>query len=167
MRTAFIITATLISWITPVIGTFPTYYLKSSRLALVEFEQAAVAPGKGSATITTPGPCDVSERKTSGKAQSGHGITLSWDASAPATQSPKDAVAGYVVYRSTKPHDSAAKVITTRPVAGTSCMDARVEAGKTYYYTIRAINASGALGKPSQEIRVQLPKKSAAPAKSN
>jgi hypothetical protein len=167
MQRAFVITAALISWITPLIGNFSTYCLKSSRLAPVEFEQAAVASGKGSATITALGPCDISERKTSEKVQNGHGITLSWDASVPATQSPRDAVVGYVVYRSTKPHDSAAKVITTRPVTGTSCVDARVEAGKIYYYTIRAMNASGALGKPSQEIRVQLPKKSAAPAKSN
>jgi hypothetical protein len=89
---------------------------------------------------------------------SAHSVTLSWNPSVPATKSARDAIIGYIVYRSTKPHDSDAKPINVIRVSGTTFVDSDVEPGKTYYYVTRAVSASGALSGPSNEARAEIPR---------
>jgi len=86
-----------------------------------------------------------------------HTVTLSWNASVPASALPRDAVIGYIVYRSTKPNDAGAPPINTRRLTNTTCVDIQVTPGQTYYYVTRAVSASGALSGPSNEVRVQIP----------
>jgi hypothetical protein len=52
-------------------------------------------------------------------------------------------VASYNVYRSTQPH-GAYQRINRSPVAGTSFVDRTIPAGWTFYYVVRAVDASGA-----------------------
>jgi hypothetical protein len=89
---------------------------------------------------------------------SGHSVKLSWNPSLPATKSSRDAIVGYMVYRSAKPHDLNAKPINPTRVAGTTYVDLDVESGKVYYYVTRAVSASGAVSGPSNEIRVEIPR---------
>jgi len=86
-----------------------------------------------------------------------HSVTLSWNASVPASAQPRDAVIGYIVYRSTKPHDATALPINVQRLTATTCVDTQVSTGETYYYVTRAVSASGALSGPSNEVRVQIP----------
>jgi hypothetical protein len=89
---------------------------------------------------------------------SGHRVKLSWNPSVPASKSSRDAVVGYMVYRSAKPHDLNAKPINRTRVAGTTYVDLDVESGKVYYYATRAVSAGGAVSGPSNEIRVEIPR---------
>ena len=86
-----------------------------------------------------------------------HVVKLSWNASAPASKSPRDAIVGYIVYRSTKAHDSSAVAITSSKVPSTTYSDSTVESGTTYYYVTRAVTAGGTLSGPSNEFRVVVP----------
>jgi hypothetical protein len=101
-------------------------------------------------------PSNSSEKQSAEKGTS-HLVILSWSASKPATESPRAAIIGYIVYRSTKPHDDKAKPINVNRVAGTSFVDSNVEPGKTYYYVTRAVSANGALSGPSNEVRAEVP----------
>lgn len=86
----------------------------------------------------------------------GHSVTLTWMASVPASKAPSDAVIGYIVYRSTKPHDPHPLPINGSRVTGTKYVDSNVEAGKTYYYVTRAVSANGNLSEPSNETEVKI-----------
>ena len=86
-----------------------------------------------------------------------HVVKLSWNASAPASKSPRDAIVGYIVYRSTKAHDPSAVAITSSKIPSTTYSDSTVESGKTYYYVTRAVTAGGTLSGPSNEFRVVVP----------
>jgi hypothetical protein len=88
---------------------------------------------------------------------SAHVVKLSWNASAPASKSPRDAIVGYFVYRSTKSHDPNAARITSEKVVSTSYTDSTIQSGKTYYYVTRAVTAGGMLSVPSNELRVLVP----------
>jgi hypothetical protein len=84
-------------------------------------------------------------------------VRLSWNPSVPASTLPRDAVIGYIVYRSAKPHDTGALPINLRRLTDTACVDTQVSPGETYYYVTRAVSASGALSGPSNEVRVEIP----------
>jgi hypothetical protein len=84
-----------------------------------------------------------------------HSVKLSWNASAPATKSPRDAVIGYIVYRSNKPKDANALPINSSRLVDTTFVDANVKPG-TYYYVTRAVSAAGRVSGPSNEVRVDL-----------
>jgi len=86
-----------------------------------------------------------------------HTVTLSWNPSIPASTLPRDAVIGYIVYRSTKPNDVRALPINTAQLTDTTCVDTQVAPGQNYYYVTRAVSAAGALSGPSNEVRVQIP----------
>ncbi len=86
-----------------------------------------------------------------------HVVNLSWNASAPASKAPRDAIVGYIVYRSTKAHDPSAVAITSSKISSTTYSDSTVESGKTYYYVTRAVTAGGTLSGPSNEFRVVVP----------
>jgi hypothetical protein len=84
-------------------------------------------------------------------------VTLSWNPSVPASAHPRDAVIGYIVYRSTTPRNTSAPPINTQRLTGTGCVDTQVQPGETYYYVARAVSASGALSSPSNEVAVRIP----------
>ena len=86
-----------------------------------------------------------------------HSVKLSWNASVPASKAARDSIIGYIVYRSTKPHDPNALPINSSRVAGTTYVDSRVEAGKTYYYSTRAVSANGKLSGSSNETIAVIP----------
>lgn len=92
------------------------------------------------------------------KASALHSVKLSWNPSVPATKSARDAIVGYIVYRSTKPHDPNATPINSTRITDTTFVDHHVEPGKVYYYVTRAVNASGALSAPSNEVRADIPR---------
>jgi len=91
------------------------------------------------------------------KAQPPHSVTLSWNASLPASKSPHGVILGYIVYRSAKSHDRNALPVNYTRITGTTFSDCSVEAGKTYYYTARAVDTIGRTSLPSNEVRVQIP----------
>jgi fibronectin type 3 domain-containing protein len=85
----------------------------------------------------------------------GHSVRLSWNASIPASNSPADAIQGYNIYR--RDPGKAYEKINTDLIWGTSCVDYRVKAGRTYYYETRAVSANGAVSKSSSEVKVMIP----------
>jgi hypothetical protein len=85
-----------------------------------------------------------------------HSVKLSWNPSVPATKLARDAVIGYIVYRSTKSNDPKTIPINSSSFVGTTFVDANVKPG-TYYYVTRAVSASGRLSGPSNEVRVEIP----------
>jgi len=87
-----------------------------------------------------------------------HSVTLSWKASQPASQAAGDVVIGYIVYRSTKAHDPNTVPLNSTHISGTTYVDDKVQAGKTYYYVTRAMSKSGKLSSPSNEARVEIPR---------
>jgi hypothetical protein len=113
-------------------------------------------PSQRQATTTAalPAACDALGDTA---APGAHTVTLFWNASVPASAQPRDAVIGYIVYRSTKPQDTSALPINIRHLTDTACVDMHVAPGQIYYYVTRAVSASGALSGPSNEIRVQIP----------
>jgi hypothetical protein len=90
-------------------------------------------------------------------ASTAHMVKLSWNASAPASKSPRDAIVGYIVYRSTKAHDRSAVALSSSKISSTTYTDSTVESGKTYYYVTRAVTAGGTLSGPSNEFCVVVP----------
>ena len=87
-----------------------------------------------------------------------HSVKLSWNPSVASTKSARDLIIGYIVYRSTKPHDHKASPINYTRIAGTTFVDTHVELGKTYYYVTRAVNASGVISRPSNEVKAEIPR---------
>jgi hypothetical protein len=87
-----------------------------------------------------------------------HSVTLSWGAPAPATNSPRDAIKGYYVYRSQKPHmyDESNR-ISDSPLRGTRCVDSNVEPRKTYFYVVKAVTEGGKQSGSSIEIKAVVP----------
>jgi len=81
-------------------------------------------------------------------------VKLAWRASVPGSKLPRDAVAGYNIYRSETPHDPKAKRINSKLCDGTTYTDEDVTEGKTYYYVVKGIAVSGEEGAPSKEIEV-------------
>jgi len=93
------------------------------------------------------------------KGSTGHSVKLTWNPSVPVSTSTRDAIVGYFVYRSKKPHDPNAKQINRTLIAGTTFVDVHVEPGKVYYYTTRAKSAGGMLSGPSNEAQAVIPRK--------
>jgi hypothetical protein len=99
-----------------------------------------------------------SKEKVARTSQDRHSVTLSWNASAPASKSRGDAIQGYRVYRSSKSHVYSEKDrISQTLLSGTRCVDASVEAGKTYYYIVKAVNGNGKQSVASAEIEAKVP----------
>lgn len=115
-----------------------------------------VSQKQPSTTATSPAACNALGN-TAAAHPGNHTVSLSWNASVPATSSSRDAVIGYIVYRSTKPHDTKALPINIQRLVDTKCVDTQVVPGETYYYVTRAVSARGALSGPSNEVRVKVP----------
>lgn len=86
-----------------------------------------------------------------------HSVKLSWGPSKPASKSARDAVIGYNVYRSTVSRDPNPKRINSTLCPGTTYDDPDVEAGKTYFYVTRGVNANRVESAPSNEAKVVMP----------
>ena len=78
-------------------------------------------------------------------------VTLSWDAST-------SQVSGYHVYRTTNPNAEPGLLAIT-PADVTRYVDTAVEAGRTYYYSVKAFDSTGAESEPSVKISATIPAK--------
>jgi fibronectin type 3 domain-containing protein len=83
-----------------------------------------------------------------------HSVTINWTASV-------SHVAGYNVYRASPP----AKPIklTAKLVSGTQYVDATVEEGRTYTYSVTSVDFKGVESMPSGIITVTIPANSTPP----
>jgi hypothetical protein len=87
-----------------------------------------------------------------------HSVTLSWNATVPASNAPRDAIKGYYVYRSLASHTYAeSDRISPTPLRGTRCVDTTVEPRKTYFYVVKAVTEGGAQSGSSSEIKAVVP----------
>lgn len=94
-----------------------------------------------------------------------HRVTLTWKASAHSNNSESDAY-GYCLYRSEAGGRSQIKKkadcpkceqVNRVPIPSTGCIDDVVADGAQYYYVVAAINSTGTLSSPSNEIPVLIP----------
>jgi hypothetical protein len=87
-----------------------------------------------------------------------HSVTLTWNAVAPRSTSPRDAIEGYYVYRSlTSRAFPESTRISEAPLRGTRCLDTNVEPRKTYFYTVKAVTQAGKLSGASVEVQTVVP----------
>jgi hypothetical protein len=87
-----------------------------------------------------------------------HFVTLSWNAVSPASNSARDTIKGYYVYRSLVSHTyNESNRITASPLPGTQCVDIAVEAQKTYFYIVKAVTEGGMQSGSSIEIKAVVP----------
>jgi hypothetical protein len=89
-----------------------------------------------------------------------HKVTLSWNPSTPLTNSPRDAIIGYNVYRrsaANSNYDDKNNKMNSATLLGTKCVDILVQTGQTYFYVIKAISASGAVSGRSNEAKAVIP----------
>jgi predicted phage tail protein len=80
-------------------------------------------------------------------------IALFWPAN------PEADVAGYLIYRSTDPDLAKEKwpMLTPSLYTKTTFTDENVEAGKTYYYYVKAVDATGNASPPSEVVSETVP----------
>jgi hypothetical protein len=93
-----------------------------------------------------------------------HQVIISWKKSVPATSQPFDRVAGYCVYRSTNPQDTAPQLVNSQPFNGISCSDVRVANGVTYTYWVAAVSKGNQQSGLSKSATAKIPKTASAPA---
>jgi hypothetical protein len=87
-----------------------------------------------------------------------HSVTLSWNASTPASKAKPDAVQGYHVYRSLKSQTyTESNRISSSPLQGTQCVDTTVEPRATYFYVVKAVSQSGTISGFSNETKAVIP----------
>jgi hypothetical protein len=126
-------------------------------------------PTPSTEAAKTPLPVDIplcngaSSGATAGHATSQanlhpHSVRLSWNAALPASNSPRDAIKGYYVYRSLASHTYAeGNRISESLVRGTQCVDTTVDPQKTYFYVVKAVTEGGEQSGSSIEIRAVVP----------
>ncbi len=92
-----------------------------------------------------------------------HKVTLTWNASAPSTDS-DSAAFGYCLYRSKIKHvakkDPVCKdceQVNRIPIKSTGCIDDVVADSTQYYYVATAISSKGMLSAASNEIAIRIP----------
>jgi hypothetical protein len=105
-----------------------------------------LAEGKRLISNASTSP-DAQQRQGNASAGPQHNVNLSWKAST----SP---VLGYNVYRR---GPSGLVKLNVALVAGTTYIDSTVQPGQTYYYTTKAVSATGTESSPSNEVRAQIP----------
>jgi hypothetical protein len=87
-----------------------------------------------------------------------HFVTLSWKAAVSASNSRRDAIKGYYVYRSLTSHTYPESArISESLLTGTRCTDTDIEPRKTYYYVVKSVTESGKQSASSIEIRAVVP----------
>lgn len=111
------------------------------------------------ANIAGPGVCDaVVVQRIVNAALGGdcrlsggsHSVELTWAASE------SSGVAGYNVFRSSTT-GGPYTLLTSKPVAGTRYLDTAVQAGKTYFYVVAAVDTSNVSSVYSNEATAQIP----------
>jgi hypothetical protein len=86
-----------------------------------------------------------------------HSVRLTWNAIA-AVSHATDAIHGYLVYRSLASRTYAESDRMNKALLqGTGCIDTTVEAGKTYYYLVKAVTRAGKQSAASIEIKAVVP----------
>lgn len=87
-----------------------------------------------------------------------HSVTLSWNASNPRSNTPRDAIRGYYVYRSLSSHTyTEISRLNALPLAGTRCIDSTVELNGTYFYVVKAVSVGGTRSDFSAQVSVVIP----------
>ncbi|MFZ0800047.1 MAG: fibronectin type III domain-containing protein [Terriglobales bacterium] len=81
-----------------------------------------------------------------------HWITLTWE---PPPASPRVAVVGYNVYRSTISGQQFVKIASRVP--GPPYEDRLVVSGRTYFYVVTALDQAGRESRFSAEVRAPIP----------
>ncbi|MFZ3342544.1 MAG: hypothetical protein WA609_07500 [Terriglobales bacterium] len=92
-----------------------------------------------------------------------HTVTLKWKANEP-TIDPVKNVVGYCLYRRKAqgllPNEilkcKGCQLVSPMPIAGTGCVDDRVEDDSTYYYVVTAVNVRGAMSLSSNEAAAKI-----------
>ncbi len=87
-----------------------------------------------------------------------HSVVLSWKASIPRSDAPKDAIKGYYVYRSLRSNGfSESDRLNALPLKETRCIDTAVKPRKKYFYVVKALSEGGAPSDFSTQITVEIP----------
>jgi hypothetical protein len=87
-----------------------------------------------------------------------HSVTLSWNVAVPVSNSPRDAIKGYYVYRSLTSYTYAESTrMSESPLRRTRCVDTSVESRKTYFYVVKAVTEGGKQSGSSIEIKAVVP----------
>jgi len=107
-------------------------------------------PGAVSVTSNAAGsPLAIGLSGTGASGSAAHSVGLAWDPSS-------STVAGYFVYRSSKPSGPFAKLNTT-PNGTTNFTDSNVKNGLMYFYYVTAVNSDGIESSDSNQISVTIP----------
>ena len=97
------------------------------------------------------GPAAEPLHSSSGSDVKKHSVKLSWKPSIPATSSPADAVAGYVMYR--RENGTGYQPLNSDLITGTNCVDHAVKPGHTYSYRAQGVPHSGLASRLSREAK--------------
>ena len=132
--------------------TLTTHAYIALAILVVGFCKCVVGQTMEKAEVVASTDSSVARLAIQGEVLQPHSVTLSWRASVPATPSPRDAITGYNIYRSTTTPilPTPANRITCAFVSTTSCIDGNVKAGQTYYYVATALAARSNSGKVSE-----------------
>jgi hypothetical protein len=87
-----------------------------------------------------------------------HSVMLSWKPAVAASNSSRDAIQGYYVYRSFASQTyTEANRMSESPLRETQCVDPAVEPRKTYYYVVKTVTNGGRRSASSSEIKAVIP----------
>jgi fibronectin type 3 domain-containing protein len=136
-------------------ATFPVTLNPSLAITLeVQFDPTATGAVTGQVTIqsnsSTNGTVTVGLTGTGESAS--HQVTLNWDA----PSSSSDPVAGYHVYRSAG-GTSVYTLLNSSVDTQSSYVDSTVQAGSTYDYIVKSVDASGVESTGSNEATATIP----------
>jgi hypothetical protein len=84
-------------------------------------------------------------------------VTLTWTASVSANKPSSDPVIGYNVYRGLSSRAYDTSPINTPAVKDVTFVDVNVERGKTYFYAVKTVTASGVESDFSNEAKAVIP----------
>jgi hypothetical protein len=124
-------------------------------------EKAGPSGTKGSPPNEIPScsgdSSQVSHASVQGKPHP-HSVTLSWKTAVAASNSPRDVIQGYYVYRSLASQTyTEANRMSESPLRETRCVDTAVEPRKTYYYVVKTVTDGGKRSGYSTEIKAVIP----------
>lgn len=133
-------------------ATFPiSIAAGASRAVAVTFTPALTGVANGTVSFVSNATNSPATLTTTGTGQTPtqHYVDMAWN---PSTSN----VIGYYIYRSTVSGGPYTQ-LNTSPVSGTTYTDSTVVSGATYYYVIRAVDASGAQSPNSAQVSAVIP----------
>ncbi len=114
---------------------------------------SSVVHGQLLTPAMSPSPANVPPTSKS------HLVNLSWTAGVPSHGVPSDPVAGYRIYRKeTEKGGWGPLTHGQNLVAGTSCIDHDVQAGRIYYYRAQTVSAAGKVSVYSNQATAAVPR---------